>query len=43
MNRAAERDAALAEKASEHRFSRRGDLPRVVYTPVERDASGLIR
>lgn len=39
----AERDAALVEKSSEHRFSRKGDAPRVVYAPVERDQSGNVR
>jgi hypothetical protein len=39
----AERDAALAEKAAEHRFSRQGDAPRVVYAAVERDPSGAVR
>jgi len=30
-----ERDAALAEMASEHLYSRRGDRPRVNFEPVE--------
>jgi hypothetical protein len=34
---AAERDAALADMAAEHRYSRRGDAPTVIYTPIESD------
>lgn len=30
-----ERDAALADMASEHLYSRRGDRPHVLFTPVE--------
>lgn len=33
---AAERDAALEEMASEHRYSRRGDKPPLIYEPIER-------
>lgn len=32
---AAERDAALIDKAAEHRFSRRGDAPTVVYAAID--------
>jgi len=32
----AERDAALQEMASRHRYSRIGDLPTQVLTPIER-------
>ena len=34
---AAERDAALADMRAEHRYSRRGDAPSVVYAPIESD------
>lgn len=34
-----ERDAALADMARRHEYSREGDLPTLVFTPVERDAS----
>jgi hypothetical protein len=34
---AAERDHALAAKAAEHCFSRRGDAPTVVYAPIDAD------
>ncbi|HKS94481.1 MAG TPA: hypothetical protein VJS16_07440 [Gammaproteobacteria bacterium] len=33
---AEERDAFYADYASEHVYSRRGDLPGVIYTKVER-------
>ena len=39
---APERDAALVEMASEHRFSRRGDAPSVVYEPVASDQTGAV-
>ena len=39
---AAERDAALADMAAEHRYSRRGDAPAVVYVPVEDDETRRI-
>jgi hypothetical protein len=38
----AQRDADLAEKAREHEYSRRGDTPSVIYSPVERDLQGNI-
>jgi hypothetical protein len=34
-----ERDRALADMASEHLYSRRGDRPTVVFETVERDVS----
>lgn len=34
---AAERDAALIRMMSEHRFSRSGDRPTLIYERVERD------
>lgn len=39
----AERDAALAEKAREHEYSRQGDAPSVIYSRVERDQQGNIK
>ncbi|HUO83212.1 MAG TPA: hypothetical protein VM616_10210 [Gammaproteobacteria bacterium] len=33
---AEERDAALADKSALHLYSRRGDLPRLVFEKVER-------
>jgi hypothetical protein len=33
-----ERDRALADMASEHLYSRRGDLPTLRFEPIERDA-----
>lgn len=32
-----ERDAALADMARKHEYSRNGDLPTLVFTPVERE------
>jgi hypothetical protein len=34
-----ERDRALADMASEHLYSRRGDRPRVIFEPVEQNTS----
>lgn len=36
---AEERDRALADMASEHLYSRRGDRPRLRFDPVERNAA----
>ena len=36
---AAERDRALADMASEHLYSRRGDRPTLRFEPIERAAS----
>jgi hypothetical protein len=33
-----ERDAALKDMASEHLYSRRGDEPTLIYTPIQRSA-----
>lgn len=33
-----ERDRALADMASEHLYSRRGDRPTLNFEPIERDA-----
>jgi hypothetical protein len=33
-----DRDRALADMASEHLYSRRGDLPTLNFEPIERDA-----
>ena len=35
-----ERDQALADMAQEHIYSRRGDRPALVFTPIDRIASG---
>jgi hypothetical protein len=35
-----ERDAALADMAARHLYSRRGDEPSVVYEKIARDARG---
>ena len=35
-----ERDDALADMASEHLYSRRGDRPTPIFEPVEQSAAG---
>jgi hypothetical protein len=35
-----ERDEALRDMASEHRYSRRGDQPTLRFEPVQRDRDG---
>ena len=34
------RDQALADMSQEHLYSRRGDQPALVFTPIERNLSG---
>lgn len=33
-----ERDVALADMASEHRYSREGDRPTLIFEPIERQS-----
>ena len=35
-----ERDQAMADMAQEHIYSRRGDRPALIFTPIERNLTG---